>query len=62
MEFYILAAILCVIPGLMALFLSYTMPIFRGIHIYEYYPFLTGIAILIVLLIFKYFVFSMSYG
>lgn len=59
MEFYILSAILAIIPALMMLFLSHTMPVIRGIHIYEYYPILTGIVSVIVLLIFKYFVFSM---
>lgn len=59
MEFYILAAILAIIPGIVMFYLSNTIPIFRGIHIYEYYPLITGVLILIVVLLFKYFVFSM---
>lgn len=58
MEFYILAAVLSLIPGITAFLLSYTMPVICGIHIYEYYPIITGFVIVLFLFLFKYFVFD----
>lgn len=54
MEFYFLAAILAIIPGAMAIITACTMPVIRGVHIYRYYDWITGILIAAVVLLFKF--------
>lgn len=51
MQFYILAAILALIPGLCMLLCTKLLS--------KWYPYVTSALIVIVLLLFKYFVFSM---